>query len=118
MRRWRGTVSDWAAAQRERGNESRAGVSEKSVDSYGITEGRVAAAHQTMGVRARACRVKTCIKNTRPLEPIQPIGQPIDLRINFHPIPQADQLVGAVLLAVAVAVFSYYTVWVMVLVRA
>lgn len=31
---------------------------------------------------------------------------------------QADQLVGAVLLAVAVAVFSYYTVWVMVLVRA
>ena len=30
---------------------------------------------------------------------------------------QADQLVGALLLGVALAVFGYYTLWVMVLVR-
>lgn len=52
-----------------------------------------------------------------PIQPHRPSLAPFGLHPRNRSSTQADQLVGAVLLAVAVAVFSYYTVWVMVLVR-
>lgn len=39
------------------------------------------------------------------------------LTLHVHPPTQSDQLAGAFLLAVAVIVFVYYTLWVIILVR-